>query len=110
MPCFLNMLKWEMMSTSDMMGSRKVWMLYNRDNLPDLILNPPLSIRTSTNPIPGTRLFRSSGTRVTILHAQYPNWSQGRVYPVTPNEIMMIDRIIPVTHISSLGLFIPPVR
>jgi hypothetical protein len=98
------------MRTSEMIGSKKVWMLYNRDNLPDLILNPPLSVRTSTNPIPGTKVSSASGTRVTILHAQYPSWSHGRVYPVTPNEIMMIARIIPVTQISSLGLFKPPVR
>ena len=70
MPCFLNMLKWDTIMTSDMTGSKKVWMLYNRDNLPDLILNPPLRIRTNTNPIPGTNMSSASGTSVTIFIAQ----------------------------------------
>lgn len=74
MPCFLNILKCEIMRIDDTIGSKKVCMLYNRDNLPDLMLNPPLNIRTSTDPIPGTNMSNASGTRVTILHAQYPNW------------------------------------
>ena len=53
-----------------MIGSKKVWILYNRDNLPDLMLNPPLKIRTNANPIPGTNVSSASGTNVTILHAQ----------------------------------------
>ena len=40
-PCFLNILKWVMTSTNDTNGSRKVCILYNRDSLPDLTLNPP---------------------------------------------------------------------
>jgi|AntRauTorckE5430_2_1112549.scaffolds.fasta_scaffold21728_2 hypothetical protein len=70
MPCFLNILKCEVMRIDEMIGGKKVCMLYNRDNLPDLILNPPLSIRTNTNPIPGTKMSSASGTSVTILHAQ----------------------------------------
>ena len=69
-PCFLNILKCDTIRTNEMIGSKKVCMLYNRDNLPDLMLNPPLSIRTNADPIPGTKMSNASGTSVTILHAQ----------------------------------------
>ena len=69
-PCFLNILKWVMTSTNDTNGSRKVCILYNRDSLPDLTLNPPLNTRTNADPIPGNIESKASGTIITILQAQ----------------------------------------
>ena len=41
-----------MTGTNDTNGSRKVCILYNRDRLPDLTLNPPLNTKTNADTIP----------------------------------------------------------
>ena len=59
-----------MTSTNDTNGSRKVCILYNRDNLPDLTLNPSRYTKTNADPIPDNIESKASGTIVTILQAQ----------------------------------------
>ena len=67
-----------------------------------------LPLSNSTNRLPTTGI--ASGTPVTILQAQYPTWSQGSEYPVTPKDTVVTANVTPVTQVNSLGFLNPPVR
>ena len=43
----------------------------------------------------------ASGTDVTILHAQYPTWSQANEYPVTPKDTVAKDNEFSWFHKTS---------